>query len=33
MFYYLRHRFINQKLNVKTGVHIFTNIKNTDRWK
>ena len=33
-FHYLRHRFINQKKkNVKTGVHIFTKIKNTDGWR
>ena len=31
--YYARHGFINQKQNVKTGVYIFTVIKNTDRWK
>ena len=30
---YLPHGFINQKQNVKTGVHIFTKIKNTYRWK
>ena len=26
---YFHHRFINQKWNVKTGVHIFTKIKQT----
>ena len=31
--HYLRHRFINQKLNVKTGAHNFTKIKSTDAWK
>ena len=31
--HYLRHRFINQKSNIKAGVHIFTNIKNTDSSK
>ena len=30
---YLRHRFINQKLNVKTGVHIFAKINTTDNRK
>ena len=29
----LRHRFINQKQNAKTEVHIFTKIKNKDRSK
>ena len=29
----LRHRFINRKWNVKTGVHIFRKIKNKDRLK
>ena len=31
--HYLRHRFINQKQNLKTEVHIFTKVKNKDRWK
>ena len=30
---YLRHRFINRKQNVKTGLHIFTKIENIDHWK
>ena len=30
--HYLRHRFINQKQNLKTEVHIFTKVKNKDRW-
>ena len=32
-FHYLPHRFIDQKWNVKTVVHILTKTKNTDRWK
>ena len=31
--YYLHHRFISKKENLKTRVHIFAKIKNTDRWK
>ena len=31
--HYLRHKFINQNQNVKTGFNIFIKIKNTDRWK
>ena len=31
--HYLRHRFINQKENVKKRVHIFRKIKNKDRLK
>ena len=30
--HYLRHRFINQKSDVTTGIHIFIKIKNTGRW-
>ena len=28
--HYFRHRFINQKQNIKTGVHIFRKIKNKE---
>ena len=31
--HFVRHGFINQKYNAKTGVHIFTKIKYKDRWK
>ena len=31
--HYLHHRFINLKWDRKTGVHIFTKIKNTNGWK
>ena len=32
-FHYLRHKFINQKQNVKACVHIFTKIKYANYWK
>ena len=31
--HYFRHRFINQKQNIKAGVHIFRKIKNKDHLK